>query len=90
MKDRLQTKLRSLLASQLPGFKVECRYASKQMIEVFLWSPTTREGMRITGIPSRSLIGSGALDAVVEKLLFEILTATQAQSVQRPLPDELM
>ncbi|MCY1545532.1 hypothetical protein D9M68_814790 [compost metagenome] len=88
MKERLQAKLRSQLATHLPGFEVECRYASNQMIEVFLWSPKTREAMRITGISSRSLIGPGAFDAVVEQLLYEILTATHAESVQRPLPNE--
>ncbi|MCY1504607.1 hypothetical protein D9M68_387840 [compost metagenome] len=88
MKDRLQAELRLRLATQLPDFRVECRYASNQMIEVFLWSPNTREAMRITGISWRSLIGPGALEVVVEQLLYEILTATHAESVQRPPPDE--
>lgn len=89
MKDRLQAELRSRLAAHLPAFRVECKFASNQMIEVFLWSPQTREAMRITGISSRSLIGPGALDAVVEQLLYEILTATHAELVQRPPPNEL-
>ncbi|MCY1378839.1 hypothetical protein D9M69_665050 [compost metagenome] len=88
MKNRLQAELRSQLAVHLPGFDVRCEYAPNQMIEVFLWSPKTREAMRITGIPSRSLIGPGALDAVVEQLLFEILTLAHSKSVQRPQPNE--
>ena len=84
MKDRLQ----ALLATHLPGFRAECRYSSNHRIDVYLMAPKTKEGMRITGVSLRSLIGPGALEVVAEELLFEILAMARAKATLRTPPDE--
>lgn len=84
MKDRLQAQLQAQVSAHLPGFRVECKYTSHHRIDILLFAPKTKEAMRITGITVQSLLGAGALDEVVEQLLFEILNATQIKAERRP------
>jgi hypothetical protein len=63
---------------------VECKFSSNHRIDIFLFAPATKEAMRITGVTVQSLLGAGALDEVVEQLLFEILHVTQVKTERRP------
>ena len=88
MKDRLQAHLQALVATHLPGFRVECRYSSNQRIDVYLMAPKTKESMRIAGLSLRSLIDPGTLEIVAEELLFEILAVARPVTTQRTPPDD--
>ncbi len=72
MKRLLQQRLQAQVDSLLPGFEVLCEFGLGQVIEVRLRRSSSRESIRITGIRMAELRGTGALDLMVEQLLFEI------------------
>ena len=87
MKYRLQAKLQSQVAAVLPGYHVKCEFSSHNVIDVSLVEPVTREAMRISGVTMQSLLGPGALDEVVDQLVFEIVTVARTEA-NRKLPDQ--
>ncbi|MNQ66673.1 hypothetical protein D3C85_811680 [compost metagenome] len=82
MRQRLQQQLQSKVADALPGFVVRCVFASHE-IDVVLKNPATHESIRITGVRLHSLLGPGALEKVVDELMFEIV-AIAAQERSNP------
>jgi hypothetical protein len=84
MKQRLQQQLQCQVAEALPGYVVKCEFAADHGIDVFLKNSTTHEAVRISGVRLHSLLGPGALDRVVDQLMFEILAiATPALRAPR-------
>lgn len=74
MKQRLQKQLQSQVGAALPGYLVVCEFSTGHAIDIYLMKPRTRESMRITGVSMQELLGPGALEQVVDQLMFEILT----------------
>lgn len=80
MKYRLQDKLQSQVAAVLPGYQVKCEFSSHNVIDVSLIEPATREAIRISGVTMQSLLGPGALDEVVDQLVYEIVFVARTEA----------
>ncbi|MCY1281494.1 hypothetical protein D9M68_337390 [compost metagenome] len=87
MKQRLQQQLQSRIADALPGYVVKCEFSADHFIDVVLKNPATHEMVRISGVRLNSLLGPGALETVVDQLMFEIL-AIATPGLDRTPPDQ--
>ncbi len=86
MRQRLQQRLQAQVSEVLPGFVVRCEFSSTHVIDIFVNNHATHEAIRITGVKLGSLRGSGALDALVDQLVFEIM-AIANHGLDRIQPD---
>ncbi|MCY1278375.1 hypothetical protein D9M68_318550 [compost metagenome] len=84
MKQRLQTQLQSRVADALPGYVVKCEFSADHFIDVEMRNPATHEVVRITGVELNSLLGPGALERVVDQLMFEILAVAAPAPCSAP------
>ena len=87
MRQRLQQRLQRQVSRTLPGFVVRCEFSSTHVIDIFINNHATHEAMWITGVKLGSLLGPGALDALVDQLMFEIMAVAKPWR-DRALPDQ--